>query len=248
MDWDTHLMCAEFALNNHRSSTTGFTPFYMVYGRHPNTPITLTNEVVAVRDGNTPLTVDAFIRNWHMDLQTAIASMETAQQRQQRYANLHRRDVQFEPRDMVYIDAHHINIRTRAAKFKQRWIGPHTITHRTGAVTYRIKLPPNLKRIHPIFHVSKLKAHKTSDLNPPIIAPTIDLDTDNDVEYPIQEIIGSRTFGRTRIPQYQVRWAAPYGPEHNNLINAEELEECAALDSFLARQTETEAEESINRR
>jgi hypothetical protein len=149
---------------------------------------------------------------------------------------------------LVYINANEINIHTRAAKFKQRWIGPHKITHRTGAVTYRIKLPPNPKRIHPTFHVSKLMAHKTPDLNPPIIAPTIDLDTDNDVEYPIQEIIGSRTFGRTQIPQYQVRWAAPYGPEQDDWINADELEECAALDSFLARQTETEAEESINRR
>jgi hypothetical protein len=151
-----------------------------------------------------------------MDLQTAKASMETAQQRQHRYANLHRRDVQFEPGDLVYINAQDINIRTRAAKFKQRWIGPHTITHRTGAVTYRIKLPPNLKRIHHIFHVSKLKAHKTSDLNPPIISPMIDLDTDNDVEYPIQEIIGSRTFGRPPVPQYQIRWAAPNGPEHDD--------------------------------
>jgi hypothetical protein len=94
-DWDTHLTYAEFALNNHRSSTTGFTPFYMVDVRHPNTPLTLTNGLVAVRDDNTPLTFDDFIKNWHMDLQTAKGSMESAQQRQQRYANQHRRDLQF---------------------------------------------------------------------------------------------------------------------------------------------------------
>jgi hypothetical protein len=241
-------MCVEFALNDHRLSTTGFTPFYMVYGRHPNTPITLTNEVVTVRDDRTPLTVNAFIKNWHMDLQTAKASMETAQQRQQRYANQHRRDVQFEPRDMLFINAHDINIRSRAAKFKQRWIGPHNITHHTGTVTYRIQLPPNLKRLYPIFHVSKLEAHKTSDLNLPIIAPPVDLDTDNDVEYPFKESVGSRAFGRTQIAQYQVRWAAPYGPEHDDWIDASELEECAGVDDFLARQTENDTEESINRR
>ncbi len=76
----------------------------------------------------------------------------------------------------------------------------------------------------------------------------MDLDTDNDVEYPILEIIGSRTFGRPPVPRYEVRWAAPYGPEHDDWINADVLEECVALDSFLARQKETEAEESINRR
>jgi hypothetical protein len=171
-DWDKHLTCAEFALNSHRSSTTGFTPFDMVYGRHPITPLTLANEIVTVNSDKTPLSVEDFIRNWHMDLQTAKAGMETAQQRQQRYANRHRRDLQFEPGDLVMITTSDIKIRTLAAKFKQRWIGPHPITHRTGAVTYRIKLSPGLKRLHPIFHASKLKALETSDPNPSVIAPT----------------------------------------------------------------------------
>jgi hypothetical protein len=247
-DWDTHLACAEFALNNHRSSSTGFTPFYMVYGRHPNTPLTLTNEVVDINTDNTPLTVETFIKNWHMDLQTARASIETAQIRQQRYANRSRRDVQFKEGDMIYIDSTDIKLRTLAAKFKQRWIGPHKVTHRTGAVTYRIQLPSTLKRIHPVFHVSKLKGHKTSPLNPPVIAPHVELDIEDQVEYPVKEIMGSRAFGRAQVPQYHVRFASPYGPEHDDWLPAELVEECEALDTFLALQGDIEKQNDINRR
>jgi hypothetical protein len=181
-----------------------------------------------------------------MDLKTAKASMETAQQRQQHYANQHRQHIQFELGDLVMISTHDMKMRTLAARFKQRWIGQYPVTHGTGAVIYRICLPPNLKRLHPMFHMSKLKAHKTSPLNPPVIAPPVDQDLNDDVEYPIKEILESRAFGRAQIPQYNVMWASPYG--HDEWLPATDQEECTSVDSFLARQGEKEANELIKRR
>ena len=35
-DWVTKLPAIEFAMNSARSSTTGFTPFYLNYGRNPS--------------------------------------------------------------------------------------------------------------------------------------------------------------------------------------------------------------------
>src|SRR5215469_16075381 len=35
-NWDELLPLAEFVINNHVSSSTRFSPFYMNYGRHPN--------------------------------------------------------------------------------------------------------------------------------------------------------------------------------------------------------------------
>jgi hypothetical protein len=40
-DWAKHLANAEFALNNHTSSTTGYSPFFLINNRHPSTPLTL---------------------------------------------------------------------------------------------------------------------------------------------------------------------------------------------------------------
>ena len=35
-DWDLHLVTAEIAINNSVQESTGFTPFYLNSGRHPN--------------------------------------------------------------------------------------------------------------------------------------------------------------------------------------------------------------------
>ena len=35
-NWSSRLATAKFALNNRQSSTTGKSPFYLNYGRHPN--------------------------------------------------------------------------------------------------------------------------------------------------------------------------------------------------------------------
>ncbi len=184
-----------------------------------------------------------------MDLATARASMETAQESQQRYANQRRRDIFYVPGQLVYITTKDINIRTLAARFKQRWIGPWPITHRTGAVTYRIQLPPELRRIHPVFHVRKLKIHLTSDLNPAVVAPDVTLDVDGVAEYPIKKILESRVWGPSKIPQYRLRWGLPYGPEADSWEPAANLEECKAVDDFLAKQDSLGIDEpTINRR
>jgi hypothetical protein len=39
-DWDLKLPCAEFAVNNATKAATGFSPFYLNYGRHPRGPAT----------------------------------------------------------------------------------------------------------------------------------------------------------------------------------------------------------------
>jgi hypothetical protein len=192
----------------------------MVFGRHPHTPLTLSNGVTTVHSDNTPLYMNDFIKNWHMDLATAHASMETAQKQQQRYANQHRRDVSYVP---GHLNRWHQD-QDSHGKFKQRWIGPWPVTHRTGAVTYRIRLPQELCCLHPVFHVSKLKQHLTSDLNPAIVAPDVSLNLDD---------VASIQSRRSWKAGYLIRWDLPYGPESDSWEAAENLEEC---DTFLAKQ------------
>ena len=40
-DWDLHLPCAEFAINNSHTPAISTTPFFLNYGRHPRTPLHL---------------------------------------------------------------------------------------------------------------------------------------------------------------------------------------------------------------
>src|SRR3954465_4862473 len=42
-------------------------------------------------------------------------------------------------------------------KLAPRYVGPFCILSRSGPVTYRLELPPNLSQVHDVFHVSQLR-------------------------------------------------------------------------------------------
>ena len=42
-DWSEWLSSAEFAYNNWQHSSTRHSPFYLEYGYHPQTPLTIDN-------------------------------------------------------------------------------------------------------------------------------------------------------------------------------------------------------------
>ena len=47
----------------------------------------------------------------------------------------------------------------KKGKLALRYIGPFEIRSRVGEVAYRLVLPPELSRIHPVFHVSMLRKY-----------------------------------------------------------------------------------------
>ena len=47
----------------------------------------------------------------------------------------------------------------REKKLQPKFVRPYKILQRVGNVVYRLELPPNLSRIHNIFHVSLLKKY-----------------------------------------------------------------------------------------
>ncbi|KAK5775539.1 hypothetical protein PVK06_043440 [Gossypium arboreum] len=49
----------------------------------------------------------------------------------------------------------------RKGKLSPRFIGPHRILKRMGPVTYQLELPPELDRIHDVFHISMLRHYRS---------------------------------------------------------------------------------------
>ncbi|XP_070677828.1 uncharacterized protein [Malus domestica] len=50
----------------------------------------------------------------------------------------------------------------KRGKLSPRYIGPYVITERVGEVAYRLELPPELSKVHNVFHISMLR-HYISD-------------------------------------------------------------------------------------
>src|SRR5215813_14059105 len=85
--------------------------------------------------------------------------MLAAQNRQKSYADNHRRDLEFQVGDHVFLKTSPLKGITRFdkwGKLSPRFIGPFEILRRVGSRAYELALPPNLDRVHPMFHVSML--------------------------------------------------------------------------------------------
>ena len=139
-----------------------------------------------------------------------------AQQLMKKHADDHRRDVQLEVGERVYLKLRpyrqHSVARRRNEKLAPRYFGPYEIVERIGAVAYRLKLPPT-SVIHPVFHVSQLRRaigdHEASTMLPATLTE------DMEVLLQPERVTGVRcdSHGRREVrvawkdlPEYEETW------------------------------------------
>ncbi|XP_070008253.1 uncharacterized protein [Nicotiana sylvestris] len=59
-------------------------------------------------------------------------------------------------------------------KLSPRYVGPYRIIQRIGQVAYKLKLPPKISKVHPVFHVSMLR-NVVGDLSSIVPVETIEV-------------------------------------------------------------------------
>ena len=80
-DWSEWLASAEFAYNNRQHSSTGQSPFYLEYGYHPRTPLTIDNP-----NTNNPA-VNDFTTRYTLARKSASQALEDTATTMKRYAD-----------------------------------------------------------------------------------------------------------------------------------------------------------------
>jgi hypothetical protein len=223
-DWDQHLSALEFAYNNTVQESSGYSPFYLNTGQHPRIPLSV--------GSSSNMLVSDVLTQLSSDMEAAKESLRYAQQQQAKYANQHRVDTVYKQGDHVMLSTEHLNKGGRAPKLSSKFTGPFRIVKVLSDVAYELELPSSM-RIHPVFHVSKLKAFKSDDgcfpdrvqqVRPP---PEV---IDGEEEYEISEIIDKRR-RRVRgkeVVEYRIVWKgyplaeATWEPQSNIEINGKE--------------------------
>ncbi len=207
-DWDECLDAAEMAVNNSVQASTGFTPFQLLYGDHARTPLTAS----LPSPSNNP-TADEFLRTRTAMLEKAKENLAAAQKKQAHYANKHRKQVQFKVGDKVLLSTANLNNEHRAPKLLSRFVGPFPIVRVVNDVSYELALPPSMSRLHPTFHVSKLKrwAQDTSAQFPgrsQDLAPPPPVYHDGEEKWEVEKVIRKRNrkVGRRTVVEYLVLW------------------------------------------
>jgi hypothetical protein len=127
---------------------------------------------------------------------------------------------------------------TRVAKFMPRFGGPWKIIAIDEAHSTVTLDLPNSANFHPVFHTSELIPHKENDdaLFPDRARHKPDpVFIDGTEEHYVERILQTRHRGRGL--QYLVRWQGE-GPEGDVWLPRRELEDCEALDTWLAENPE----------
>jgi len=168
-NWDKHLQLACFAINNSVSESTGFSPFYLNYGRHPRHPSGVANLPTITQFS--PTGTDTF-NDLKNALDGAKQSLRRAQQVMKNTVDKSRRTVIFKIGDKVLLSTRHLKLKAgpdwAKQKFLPKHIGPFTVLSTVTApyqdlqsneapVPCAVKLDlPSTTRIHPVFNVSLL--------------------------------------------------------------------------------------------
>ncbi|GJV67823.1 putative reverse transcriptase domain-containing protein [Tanacetum coccineum] len=152
--WDRNLPLVEFLYNNSYHTSIKTTSFEALYGRKCRSPICWA-EV-----GDSQLTGPKIIHETTEKIIQIKSYIQAARDRQKRYADKRRKPLEFQVGDKVMLKVSPWKgvIRFgKRGKLNPRYIGPFKILAKVGMVTYRLKPPEQLSRVHSTFHVSNQK-------------------------------------------------------------------------------------------
>ena len=175
--WDRYITLMEFAYNNSYQSSIGMAPYEALYGRRCKTPMCWTK-----LDEHKIVGPD-LVKYMKEKVQIIQQRLRADSDRQRSYANLKRKDIEYEVGDKVFLKVSpwkKILRFGRKGKLSPRFIGPYEILERVGSVAYRLALPLELAKLHDVFHVSMLRRYRS---DPSHILPIQDIQVQEDFTF-----------------------------------------------------------------
>jgi hypothetical protein len=191
-DWSDSVPLAEFQYNNHIHSATQHQPFLLEMGRLPQMGFEPDQPPSQLES------VNEFTEQMKTTLEEAKAALAKSKDNMAQYYNQKRtRALEYNPGDMVYLNASNIQTIRPSKKLSHRHLGPFTVEQKVGNGAYRLQLPQSMKRLHPVFNVVKLTPAPLDPIvgqhAPPPPLPEI---IDREEEWVVEEILDSKMMNR----------------------------------------------------
>ena len=198
-DWSTLLAQAEFCYNNTVHASTKQTPFFALHGFHPRFSINIPRVAAGHRTARHRLQV---LKDVQDDLKFHIAY---AQEAQERAYNRHAmQQPAFAPGDKVWLLRTNIKTTRPSSKLDDRKLGPFEVIEAVNSRSFRLALPLEMSRIHPVFHVSLLEPLQANTIEGRTAPPPPPIEVEGEIEYEVESILDSRFhYGKL---QYLVSW------------------------------------------
>jgi hypothetical protein len=202
-NWDELLPIAEFAINDTIHEATNKTRFEMDLGYSPDSPLstislTQDRETESYRNAAAQVLMkkltetDAVVRELIIESQVEMKFQY----------DKHHRDLKFKRGDKVLLSTKHLS--GYQNKLAQRWVGPLVVKVVEPFDTYELILPKKMSRLHPRFHVSKLKPFLGPAPEQRHVERPLAIDEEEE-EWEVEFIVDHRPRNRNEL-EFKVRW------------------------------------------
>ena len=197
-DWHEWLPLAEFAYNNTDHASTGMSPFMANYGFNPS---------LNVVDGATVSVPGAYFMRDLSAVQASVRqALQQAQASQKKFADRSRSaHPPFAVGDQVMLSTENLRVKRPTRKFSERFIGPFRIEAQVSPLAFKLALPQELSRIHPVFHISLLQPAHSSAIPGRRADPPGPVYLEDEV-FAVKRIVDSRLNKRKRVLEYLIEW------------------------------------------
>lgn len=203
-------------------SAIKMSPFQATYGYEP--PFEWSTELIP----KSPPTLQEYLIELRNNVDIIQGELKIAQESAKGFADQKRRFESFEVGDMVFLNRRHIKTTRPCLKLDWKKLGPFSIIKKINSVTYRLKLPKSMRRIHNVFHVSLLSPAKRSYPDKPEISPPpIIIDNSGEL-FEVEDLLDVKMENGKLM--FLVSWKGYSNKENSwepegNLYNCEELVE-----------------------
>jgi len=143
-----------------------------------------------------------YTRRIHEAWEFARGNMEQAQNRYIKNANRHRREVDFDVKDYVWVSTKSWRTKRPSRKLDYQMAGKYKILEKIGH-SFKLELPPGIN-IHPVIHASKLRKARNDPLPGQEQEESLPMEVDGELEWEVEKILGVRTVRKQL--RYTVKW------------------------------------------
>ena len=103
------------------------------------------------------------VKDTESKVQVIRQRLKATSDRQKSYSDLKKKDIEYEVGDKVFLKVspwRKVLRFGKKGKLSPKFIGPYEVLERIRLVAYRLARPPELAKLHDVFHVSMLRRYR----------------------------------------------------------------------------------------